>query len=660
LSRITAALLVPALAMVMLEIILRISGYGHPTGFTIRISLNGETRLVQNEQFAATFMQPELARSSFPFCISPRKPENTVRIFVLGSSAVQGDPLVSYGLSRILQVMLEDRHPKIVFEVVNAAITAVNSHVVRQVAAECAALDPDLFVVYLGNNEVVGPYGAGTVFTRNVTSRIYINTSRLIRTSRSGQLLSSIMQSMGSAGNQDYRSFEGMSMFQDRHVASDDPRMDRVYTHFGKNIQAVFRSASRTDIPVILSTVMVNLNACPPFGSMHREGLESSHMQAWNKLYESGVQHLDQGEYEPTLELFLEAEKIDKVFAELHYRIAQCLELTGLIEEAWQRCQVACDLDTLRFRADSRINEIIRVSAAAENPVLVKLADPAVQPEEAEDLEIPGALYFDDHVHFSLAGNYRLAVQLTRQVEAMLPAFQASRNMPPLPSLDEVTEKLAYTDYARLRIAETMLGKFERPPFTFEFNHERNLAAHKQGIKDLKKSLDAPSKIRIDQLHIARIKQQPNDWVVYFNHTIFLAEIGHQFQRAREQFETVLRLQPRHAQAESNLGLVFMQLKNYRQALEYLEKGYQTDPNNLGALLNMGRAHMALGQFGRAEDILRKFIDRTPSRAAGYRSLAKCLTRMERHEEAREELNKALQMESDPGMPSTGLPPGEH
>jgi len=34
-----------------------------------------------------------------------------------------------------------------------------------EIAKDCAHHQADLFILYLGNNEVVGPYGAGTVFT---------------------------------------------------------------------------------------------------------------------------------------------------------------------------------------------------------------------------------------------------------------------------------------------------------------------------------------------------------------------------------------------------------------------------------------------------------------------------------------------------------------
>ena len=42
----------------------------------------------------------------------------------------------------------------------------MNSHVMRAAAKACAALKPDLCLVYMGNNEAVGPFGPTTTLGR--------------------------------------------------------------------------------------------------------------------------------------------------------------------------------------------------------------------------------------------------------------------------------------------------------------------------------------------------------------------------------------------------------------------------------------------------------------------------------------------------------------
>ena len=54
--------------------------------------------------------------------------------------------------------------PQTHFEIVNLGITAINSHVILPIARDCAKADGDLWIIYMGNNEMVGPFGAATVF----------------------------------------------------------------------------------------------------------------------------------------------------------------------------------------------------------------------------------------------------------------------------------------------------------------------------------------------------------------------------------------------------------------------------------------------------------------------------------------------------------------
>ena len=96
------------------------------------------------------------------------KPPNTKRIFILGESAALGDPMPEFSFSRMLEKMLIERFPSNRFEVINVAVTAINSHVILPIARECARHEGDLWIVYMGNNEMVGPFGAGTVFVEKM------------------------------------------------------------------------------------------------------------------------------------------------------------------------------------------------------------------------------------------------------------------------------------------------------------------------------------------------------------------------------------------------------------------------------------------------------------------------------------------------------------
>ncbi len=135
-----------------------------------------------------------MARIPEPICLPQTKGTNTVRIVVFGESAALGDPQPRFGLPRMLQAMLELRYPGTHFEVVNAAIVAINSNVILPIARDCANVDADIWVVYMGNNEVVGPFGAGTVFGQQAPPLPLIRASLALKTTRIGQLIDDLRQ----------------------------------------------------------------------------------------------------------------------------------------------------------------------------------------------------------------------------------------------------------------------------------------------------------------------------------------------------------------------------------------------------------------------------------------------------------------------------------
>ncbi|MHB9008060.1 MAG: hypothetical protein ACYDC1_14125 [Limisphaerales bacterium] len=157
-------MLIPLLLLAATEIGLRLAGYGYSTRFFRTATIGGESVLVENDKFGLRFFPAALARTPAPVVLRPAKPPGTIRIFVLGESAALGDPRPAYGFGRYLEVLLRERHPQARFEVVNVAMTAINSHAILPIARECARYDGDFWLVYMGNNEFVGPFGANTVF----------------------------------------------------------------------------------------------------------------------------------------------------------------------------------------------------------------------------------------------------------------------------------------------------------------------------------------------------------------------------------------------------------------------------------------------------------------------------------------------------------------
>ena len=119
-------------------------------------------------------------------------------------------------------------------------------------------------------------------------------------------------------------------MFMNNRLGYDDPARLRAYQNFRGNLEDILRAAHKAGVPVILSTVAVNLKDCAPFASQHSAGLDENQKSAWNEIYEQGVKLENAGLYRDALALYQKAAGIDPKFADLQFRMGSCdLALTN-------------------------------------------------------------------------------------------------------------------------------------------------------------------------------------------------------------------------------------------------------------------------------------------------------------------------------------------
>src|SRR6202158_3973556 len=355
--RIATSVLIPVLLLCIAEGALRLFGVGFPTDLTAPCTVQGRPASCYNLFFPAPFFPPGMIKTPQAYAIPADKPQGTFRIFVLGESAAMGDPDPAYGFSRYLEVMLRERFPSMKFEVVNTGSVAINSHVLLPIAEGLARERPDLFIIYSGNNEVVGPYGPGTALTSSGMSLPVIHTSIVFRSTRIGQLLTKL-------GTQK-REWGGMEMFLDKQVPASSPLMQHTYENFEANLGDTVEVARRSGARVIVRTVATNLKDCGPFSSLHREDLAPDDLRSWTALVQQGADFESARSYDQALKSYEAATKIDDQFAELEFRIARSLWKQGDYAGAKKHFLRARDLAPLRFRADSRINDINRSVASS-------------------------------------------------------------------------------------------------------------------------------------------------------------------------------------------------------------------------------------------------------------------------------------------------------
>lgn len=205
----------------LLETGLRIGGFGRDMRFFIPDGQPGMWRT--NPRFADRFFPSSFGLKPVNFRLSKKKPAGTTRVFVLGESAAMGVPAPAFGLAPQLQAQLRAARRGQRIEVFNLAVTAIDSHVVREIAREVVRFGPDLLVIYMGNNEVVGPFGPGSAIPAGSPPRGVIRASLRVRSWRTGQLLQRLIGALRPAGG-DFREWGGMEMFAGRTVPPDARR----------------------------------------------------------------------------------------------------------------------------------------------------------------------------------------------------------------------------------------------------------------------------------------------------------------------------------------------------------------------------------------------------------------------------------------------------
>ena len=506
--RVAAAVLVPVVVLVGTEIALRLFGIGFPTNVTTPCTMQGKPASCYNLFFPAPFFPPGMIKTPQAYAIPAEKPQGTYRIFVLGESAAMGDPDPAYAFSRYLEVMLRQRYTAMKFEVVNTGSVAVNSHVLLPIAEGLAKQRPDLFIIYSGNNEVVGPYGPGTALTSGGMRMPVIRTTIFVRSTRIGQLLTKI-------GAQK-KEWGGMEMFLDKQVPASSPEMKYVYENFDRNLRDTVAAARSSGARVLVSTIATNVKDCAPFASMHREGLGLEDLRSWTTLVEEGASFESARSYAEALKAYEAATKIDDQYAELEFRIARALWMEGDYARAKRHFQRARDLDTLRFRADSRINNVNRtVGSSARGAELVDAED--VFSKQSPNGVIGSDLVYE-HVHMTPLGNYLLARAMFLQIASKMPA-ESGRVLSEadVPSEADCEQLLAFTPHDRTRIAGEMLDRLQKPPFTNQLNHsEQVLRLMFQAQVPDENPADTSAEYQW------AISQKPDDRLLRYNYGLFL------------------------------------------------------------------------------------------------------------------------------------------
>ena len=574
--RLAAATLVPLLLLGTLELGLRIVGYGHSTRLFLPRTIGGEEFLIPNDKFTFRFFPPSLARVPLSTRMTAQKPKGTYRIFMLGESAAYGDPDPSFGMGRYLEALLETRYPTTDFEVVNVAITAINSHVILPIARECARHEGDMWVIYMGNNEMIGPYGAGTIFGQKAPSMTFVRSALAVKATRLGQLMDQMITSLHRRAAAP-ASWAGIDMFSKNPLRYDDPNRLKAYENFKTNLDDILSAGKQAGIPVILSTVASNLRDCSPFISLHADGLKQSQLAEWQRLFKEGARLEADGQFQAALDVYTKAAVIDPTFAELQFRIGTCqlaLHQTGPAREAFERAR---DHDALAVRADTRINQII--TKAAEGEFLNGVDSIKALSNRTPD-RIPGKEFFYEHVHLTMLGNELLARTLAEKVAARLPTAVTASAVAQTEEIEAAAcaRILATTLWDQKRLWDVALGRISVAPFTSQSSHLRNLDYCKARMKEVDSRTTPHSPTRDQAMYDTALARNPNDTLLRWNYAQFFERTG-RLSEAVIQGKLICERLPSASWPHYFVGSVMARQGKKAEATDYLQRALNITPD---------------------------------------------------------------------------------
>jgi tetratricopeptide (TPR) repeat protein len=587
-----------------LEGSLRIASYGKNTDLFVPDRKAGYFRT--NPDFTASFFPAQFDLYPLNFRIPRHKEPGHIRIFVLGESAAKGTPEPGFGFASLLGAQLRAAYPGRPFEVFNLGIVAINSHVVREMARQAAEFEPDLLVVYMGNNEVVGPYGPGSAVLSAIPPLFVIRASIWTGRTRTGQLIARFLGRLATpAGHPaDWR---GMGTFTSKTVRGGDPRLDAVYRNYEANLRDIVSIASKKGIKTVLATVVANLKDSPPFASLHRDGMTGPQMDSWRRSFETGTKLWELGLSDEAIDSLNAALKVDPEYADAHYVLGRLLQDKGDISGARIHFLEALHWDALRFRPDARINAIAR-RVASESAGSVLLLDSAlIMGSDAASAGPPsGREILLEHVHFSWEGDKRMGRMIAEKSSVAL--FGAGP--PPGNWLDDAgcSAAVGYTDFGRLRTLRQMEPMWGRPPFTSQLTFGEDQVRRNREIELANgKAASAEGLARAREQIGAALLRDPNDP----NLALRLSEVD----------------------AESNLP---------DQALQLIDRILELEPRFPDLLVQRSRILVVLGRYGEAQAAILESLRMDPYHLPSYTALVEVLRKTRDFETGRATLSAAL------------------
>jgi tetratricopeptide (TPR) repeat protein len=638
------AMSLPLMLLGLIELGLRLASYGYdPAFFKQERGDDGKTYLINNDEFTFRFFPREQSRCAQPFKIDVVKKAGVRRIFILGESAAMGDPQPSLGPGHILNVLLREKFPGEKFEIVNLGITAINSHVILPIAQEVAARGlGDIWILYIGNNEMVGPFGAATAFGNKAASLPFVKLNIAVQRTRVGQAAVALMRRF--ANKTPGGGWGGMEMFLENQIPPDNLKRETIYTNFEKNFAEIAEVGINSGAQVLLCTVSVNLRDCPPFGSLHTGTLTPAERQQFEKALTNGMALMS--DYHPgaAIENFQAAAKIDADFAEMQFRWAQCLLQMTNHAAAREHFQIACDTDALPFRADTPINSAIRALGKRLAGEKLLLCDAEKEMSLAANDGVAGEESFFEHVHFNFDGNYRLARIWAEHLTKLLPQDVQLKASDGWASQDVCERAIGLSDWNRMSVISVVGGRIQKPPLSAQFTNPQRIQKLQDRQREIVRRMGESNAVASARAEFsAEVDRSPDDHVLRENFGVFLKSVADK-TAALEQYQKITSELPHDFYSRVQIGKLLGELGRFVEAQSQLNQAAAQRPYLPDAWFELGVVQAASSNHLAALENFQRATRLQPADISSRTYSARMLWRLNRNDEAVREYRNLIKL----------------
>jgi tetratricopeptide (TPR) repeat protein len=553
-------ILIPLILFSLIELSLRLIHYGDNYKLFVETKSYGKEYKICNPEYGKKYFFKFKYTTPQNDRFLKKKPENSFRIFVIGSSDVWGFPYNSgIMFTRILQQRLQESFPNKNIEMVNTAITAINSYTFIDKIDEILNEKPDALLIYAGHNEFYGAMGIASKEGLGQIRWLKLLHLRLLEF-KTYQMIRNFIAKLQSIGKPPMSEFENETatlmqrIVSNKNIEYKSEKYNMACKQYRQNMDAVVKKAKQRNVPVFISNLVGIVKELKPFGSSKTD-LYPAAFDVYNKA----VEYEQQGDY----------------------------------AKAKENYYYAKDLDCIRFRASEEINDIIREIARKNGTYLVDMKSyfQAHSPHE-----LIGHNLLTEHVHPNIDGYFLMADAFYNALigsnligkpdPANYKPSSYYRNNWGYTQLDSV--------FVALRIKQLTGG------WPFKSDTIINQFIHQFKPKNIIDSL-AYQDLRFDDVTEITTHKKLANYYVQRN----------EFEKAAQEYFALVKIDPYNNQDLIETGSLFFKAKNYDKALEVFLASLKINPE-LPVLEKTGELYCLKSQFQEAIPYLEKVRTQNP------------------------------------------------